>query len=232
MRFGDIFISHAPKVRWRTDSRVPGLGLIALSAAALMLAAGCSLTGGSGPPGTNRPVPDTPPVGGTFVGGTNLLAATPAPQSAFQCTDRRTGAIGGGLEWAFAEKVNTIGKDNGVDPVPLTPRCFRGTPEGGAEMGRTRPPYSPEFRQEALRLLRSGDRSPKQLAGELGCTEQTLRNWLRQDEADRGERSDVLTSEERRRLRELERENRVLRQEREILKRAAAFFARESEGPR
>jgi transposase len=71
-----------------------------------------------------------------------------------------------------------------------------------------------------------------QLAAELGCSEQTLRNWLRQDEADRGERSDILTSDERARLRELERENRVLKQEREILKRAAAFFARETEGPR
>jgi transposase len=99
-------------------------------------------------------------------------------------------------------------------------------------MSKTRPPYPLEFRREAIRLLRSGGRSPKQLAGELGCTEQTLRNWLRQDEADGGERSDVLSSEERRRLRELERENRVLKQEREILKRAAVFFARESEGPR
>ncbi len=99
-------------------------------------------------------------------------------------------------------------------------------------MARTRPPYPPEFRREALRLLRAGDRSPRQLADELGCTEQTLRNWMRQDEADRGERSDVLSSDERKRLRELERENRVLRQEREILKRAAAFFARETEGPR
>jgi transposase len=99
-------------------------------------------------------------------------------------------------------------------------------------MARTRPSYPPEFRREAIRLLRAGDRSPKQLAAELGCTEQTLRNWLRQEEADRGERSDLLSSEERKRLRELERENRVLRQEREILKRAAAFFARETEGPR
>ena len=99
-------------------------------------------------------------------------------------------------------------------------------------MARTRPPYPPELRREALRLLRAGDRSPRQLADELGCTEQTLRNWMRQDEADRGERSDVLSTEERARLRELERENRVLRQEREILKRAAAFFARETEGPR
>ncbi len=99
-------------------------------------------------------------------------------------------------------------------------------------MPRTKPAYPPEFRREAVRLLRAGDRSPKQLAAELGCSEQTLRNWLRQDEADRGQRSDVLSSEERKRLRELERENRVLRQEREILKRAAVFFARETEGPR
>ncbi len=80
-------------------------------------------------------------------------------------------------------------------------------------------------------MLRAGMRSPKQLAAELGCSPQTLTNWLRQDEADRGEREDVLSSEERQRLRELERENRVLRQEREILKRAAAFFARETDRP-
>ena len=98
-------------------------------------------------------------------------------------------------------------------------------------MGKTRPPYPAEFRREALSLMRSGARTPKQLAADLGCTEQTLRNWLRQDEADRGERTDVLTSDERARLRELERENRVLRQEREILKRAASFFARESDRP-
>jgi transposase len=98
-------------------------------------------------------------------------------------------------------------------------------------MPRTRPPYPPEFRLEAVRLLRSGARSPKQLAVELGCSAQTLTNWLRQDQADRGERQDVLSSEERARLRELERENRVLRQEREILKRAAAFFARETDRP-
>jgi len=98
-------------------------------------------------------------------------------------------------------------------------------------MGKTRPPYPAEFRREALSLMRSGARTPKQLAEELGCTEQTLRNWLRQDEADRGERADLPTSDERARLRELERENRVLRQEREILKRAASFFARESDRP-
>jgi transposase len=84
---------------------------------------------------------------------------------------------------------------------------------------------------EALRLMRSGVRTPRQLAADLGCTEQTLRNWLRQDEADRGERQDVLSTDERARLRELEREVKVLRQEREILKRAAVFFVRESDRP-
>src|SRR5213596_2316510 len=52
-------------------------------------------------------------------------------------------------------------------------------------MPRTRPPYPPEFRVEAVRMLRAGARSPKQLAAELGCSEQTLRNWWRQDQADR-----------------------------------------------
>jgi transposase len=80
-------------------------------------------------------------------------------------------------------------------------------------------------------MLRAGVRTPKQLAAELGCAEQTLRNWQRQDEADRGERDDLLSSQERQQLRELERENKVLRQEREILKRAAAFFARETDRP-
>ena len=94
-------------------------------------------------------------------------------------------------------------------------------------MPRTRPPYPPEFRLEAVRMLRAGVRSPKQLAEELGCSAQTLTNWLRQDQADRGERSDVLSSEERQRLRELERENKVLRQEREILKRAVVLSIRQ-----
>ncbi len=73
-------------------------------------------------------------------------------------------------------------------------------------MPRTRPAYPLEFRVEAVRLLRSGARSTTQLAAELGCSPQSLTNWLRQDEADRGERQDVLSSEERAGLRELERE--------------------------
>jgi transposase len=101
----------------------------------------------------------------------------------------------------------------------------------GVQMARTRPPYPAEFRREAVRLLRSGERSTAQLARELGCSQQSLRNWVRQDEADRGERSDVLTTDERARLRALEREDRVLREEREILRKASAFFAAETMRP-
>jgi transposase len=91
------------------------------------------------------------------------------------------------------------------------------------------PPYSEEFRREAVRLLRSSDRSVPQLASELGVSPQSLRNWSKQAELDAGERSDGLTSDDREELRRLRRENRVLREEREILRKAAAFFAKESE---
>ena len=96
-------------------------------------------------------------------------------------------------------------------------------------MPRTRPPYPAEFKIEAVRLLRAKARTPRQLAVELGCSEQTLRNWLRQDELDRGVREDGPTTEERAELVRLRRENRVLQQEKEILRKAAVFFARETD---
>ncbi len=90
-------------------------------------------------------------------------------------------------------------------------------------MPRTRPPYPPEFRRQAIELIRSGT-SVKQAAADLGVSEQTLRNWVRQGDIDAG-RAEGLTSDEREELRRLRRENRRLSQEREILKAAATFFA-------
>lgn len=88
------------------------------------------------------------------------------------------------------------------------------------------PPYSPEFRAEAVRLLRSSGRPIPQLAKELGISEQSLRNWGRQVEVDDG-RAAGLTTDEREELRRLRREVKTLTEEREILKKAAAFFAKE-----
>ncbi len=89
------------------------------------------------------------------------------------------------------------------------------------------PPYSLEFRREAVRLLRSSGRSVPQLAAELGCSPQSLRNWSRQLDVDDGDR-DGLNTAERDELRRLRRELRIVTEEREILKKAAAFFAKES----
>ena len=89
------------------------------------------------------------------------------------------------------------------------------------------PSYPPEFKREAVRLVRSSpDRSIAQIAKDLGVSDNTLRNWVKQFEIDLGER-EGLSTEEQEELRRLRKENKVLRQEREILRKAAAFFARE-----
>jgi transposase len=96
-------------------------------------------------------------------------------------------------------------------------------------MAKTHPPYAPEFRAEAVRLVREGGRTPHQLAADLGCSEEAIRNWVKQADLDEGRRADGLTSAEQEELRRLRQENRVLRMERDLLKKAAAFFAKESE---
>ncbi len=89
------------------------------------------------------------------------------------------------------------------------------------------PPYSKEFKREAVQLLRSSGRPIPQLAKELGVSPQSLRNWASQRDVDEG-KAEGLSSTERDELRRLRRENRILAEEREILKKAAAFFASES----
>jgi transposase len=94
-------------------------------------------------------------------------------------------------------------------------------------MPRTRPPYPPESRRQMVELVRAG-RSPEELAREFEPSGQTIRNWVRQADVDEGRRDDGLTTAEREELRRLRRENRQLRLEREILAKAAAWFARET----
>jgi len=89
------------------------------------------------------------------------------------------------------------------------------------------PPYSKEFRLEAVRLLESSGRPIPKLARELGVSAQSLRNWSRQIDVDEGKAAG-LSSGEREELRRLRRELRTVTEEREILKKAAAFFAKES----
>ena len=94
-------------------------------------------------------------------------------------------------------------------------------------MPRTRPPYPPEFRAEAVRLAKTSGEPISRIAKDLGISDQTLRNWVNHDDVDAGKKSG-LTSDERAEMRELRKENRRLREEREILRKAAAFFAAET----
>lgn len=95
-------------------------------------------------------------------------------------------------------------------------------------MPKSRPPYPPEFRREAVELVRASGRPVKEIAKDLGVADQTLRNWVDRAEVDAG-RAAGLTSDEKAELRELRRRVRTLEMERDVLKKAAAFFARESD---
>ena len=88
--------------------------------------------------------------------------------------------------------------------------------------------YSAELQQELIRLVRTG-RTPEQLAAEFEPSAQAIRNWVKQAELDEGTRTDGLKTEEREELARLRRENARLKEEREILSKAAAWFAQETE---
>jgi len=94
-------------------------------------------------------------------------------------------------------------------------------------MPKSRPPYPLEYRRRIVELARAG-RSIKQLAREFEPTENCIRDWVKRADVDDGRRSDGLTSDERAELTQLRREVRVLREEKEILKKAAAWFAQET----
>ena len=92
---------------------------------------------------------------------------------------------------------------------------------------RPRRKFSDEFKRDAVEIVRSSDRSIAEVARELGIYDSSLGSWVRQDQVDRGEREGV-SSNDKDRLLELERENARLRMERELLKRAVAFWVKES----
>ncbi len=94
-------------------------------------------------------------------------------------------------------------------------------------MARTRGPYSAEFREQIVELVRSG-RTPESLSREFEPTAQSIWNWVRQADRDAGVRVDGMKTDEKEELRRLRRENKVLREEKEILKKAAAWFAEET----
>jgi transposase-like protein len=91
--------------------------------------------------------------------------------------------------------------------------------------------YPREFRRQAVELARLGEKPIRKIAADLGVSDQTLRNWIKQIDIDEGRRGG-LTTEERAEMVRLRRANRVLEMENEILKRAAAFFARENVLPK
>ena len=95
-------------------------------------------------------------------------------------------------------------------------------------MARTHQAYPPEFRRQMVELVKSG-RTPSELAREYEPSAGSIRNWVAQSERDAGQRNDGMSTDELLELRRLRRENKQLRTERDILKRAAAWFARESD---
>ena len=98
------------------------------------------------------------------------------------------------------------------------------------KQNRSRRQFTHEFKRDAVELVGTSGRPIAEIARELGIYDSTLGNWVRQDRIDRGEQ-DGLSTDERARLRDLERENSKLRMERDLLKRTVAFWVKETSTP-
>ena len=125
-------------------------------------------------------------------------------------------------EQAAGHRGRVLSCPSSVDTYPLGE-------EEESTMPKSRPPYPAAFRQQMVELVRSG-RTPGELAREFEPSAEAIRNWVAQADRDAGKRSDGLRTEEHEEIRRLRRENRQLREEREILAKATAWFARET-GP-
>ena len=133
----------------------------------------------------------------------------------------------GGHHDAFAVVGSVGAVGNGVGaPFSTTPPTGPGKRREFA-MARSRPPYPAEFRRKMVELVRSG-RTPEELSREFEPSAQAIRGWVRQADRDEGRRKDGLTTAEKEELQKLRRENRRLKLERDILAKAAAWFARET----
>ncbi len=98
-------------------------------------------------------------------------------------------------------------------------------------MPRSHAPYPPEFKAEAVRLYRTSAKSLREVSADLGMSTNSLREWVRRAEVNEGQR-EGLSDDEGEELKRLKRENRILKEEREILRKAAAFFAKETDRSR
>ena len=153
------------------------------------------------------------------MGGVAQISATIAEPGVIRQTGTMQRMIFGELDgslsarakrWSWPGFVDIFSFEKEVPPMPKS-HC----------------PYAPEFRRQMIELVRSG-RTPEDLSREFEPTAQAIWNWVRQADRDESRKPDGAASAEREELSRLRRENRVLRQERDILAKAAAWFARET----
>jgi transposase len=131
--------------------------------------------------------------------------------------------------WIFGEPradLREATRDIDLDLPRFGGRFFTFETNRRRTMPRTRPPYPQEFRDRIVELARSG-RTPAELAEEFEPTEPTIRSWIKQADRDEGKSAEGLSTDEREELRELRKKLRQMKQERDILAKATAWFARE-----